>query len=283
MSAKSKIEWTDATWNPVRGCSKVSQGCTHCYAERMFSRNLPGMMPNGYSTAWGDRGYAEVGRWTGRVELIESQLEIPLHWRAPRRIFVDSMSDTFHEALPDEAIDRIFAVMALCPQHTFMILTKRAERMLAYLTENVTEGGRMMHGTPPDWIYLGVSCEDQKTADERIPLLLQTPAAVRFVSLEPMIAPVSFRWAKWAPIKPYPAINNHMDGLRGIHLVIVGGESGPGARPCRVEWIRSVVEQCAAAGVACYVKQMGSFWARKRNADPEQWTKVDSKGGDPSE
>lgn len=289
MSAKSKIEWTEATWNPARGCTRVSEGCRNCWSERMCARNLPGLMPNGYSTAWGDRPYAENTpsgpRWTGRVELIESQLEIPLQWRKPRRIFVNSMSDTFHEALPDEAIDRIFAVMALGPQHTFMVLTKRAARMREYW--------RDLHGTlhrifrtsldmgklPGSLVYgcfegegprplpnalLGVSVEDRPTKF-RIDYLRETPAALRFLSLEPLLEDLG-----------------ELD-LRGISLCIIGGESGPGARHCKPEWIRSALAQCRAAGVNCFVKQMGSWWARQENRDPDRWTQVNGKGSDPND
>jgi protein gp37 len=211
--------------------------------------------------------------WTGRVELIESQLEIPLHWRKPLRIFVNSMSDTFHEKLPDQAIDRIFAVMALCPQHMFIVLTKRPERMRDWVgkannskcAEAIGIGRGVVRSgswiTPIENVWLGVSVEDQKTADERIPLLLQTPAAVRFISLEPMLGPVELQ-RSW--LSPYSAVTGDFlprtrDGQHYLDLVIIGGESGQGARPCEISWIRSVIDQCAVAGVACFVKQLGAF------------------------
>ena len=205
--SKTSIEWTDRTWNPTRGCSRVSPGCVNCYAERLAHRfqgqwikDGPGMkfvqITNGHP------------QWTGKVELIESKLTEPLHWRKPARIFVNSMSDLFHEALPDEAIDRVFAVMALCPQHTFQVLTKRPERMRDYLQPGFQQQRVMDHcykftasvrgfmprlgRYPLPNVWLGVSVENQATADERIPLLLQTPAALRFVSYEPALGPVDF-------------------------------------------------------------------------------------------
>lgn len=296
MSDGTSIEWTHmpgylpATWNPTRGCSRVSEGCRNCYAEIMAARfSKPGQ--------WGE-GFAEMRggdhRWTGRVELVEDKLLMPLKWRLPRCIFVNSTSDLFHERLPDEAIDRVIAVMALCPQHRFLVLTKRPERMRQYMTTEVrgqwsgkayvVEGGegqlrpmtdvrfRMMSvlcdmlsrapsqainrasewqdahypggdGLVRKWplpnVWLGASVEDQPMADERIPHLLATPAAVRFVSYEPALGPVDFQ----------------LGGERAGRLdwVIAGGESGPGARPAHPDWFRSVRDQCAAAGVAFFI------------------------------
>jgi protein gp37 len=275
MSASSSIEWTDATWNPTRGCTRVSEGCRNCYAEMMAARfSDPGQ--------WG-HGFAEMKagdhRWTGKVELIESQLLLPLHWRKPRKIFVNSTSDLFHESLPDEAIDRVFAVMALCPQHTFQVLTKRPERMQAWAQRNAT-GGHIFHvastiGKPLSgiWplpnVWHGTSIEDQATADERIPRLLQAPAAIRFVSYEPALGPVDFRrivsethqidtlrgWVKFD--RPSP------DDFRYLDWIIVGGESGSNARPMHPDWARSVRDQCSAACVAFFFKQWGE-WARHK-------------------
>lgn len=219
MGSKSSIEWCDATWNPVRGCSMAkgseNGGCLNCYAARLNARNLPGMV----SPTTGEP-FARVlqfgPRWTGKVELIESTLTLPLKWCKPKRIFVNSLSDLFHEALPDEAIDRVFAVMALCPQHTFQVLTKRPERMLKYLNisprqcdwnialssarygkqflPDQNEEFRFRVINPFVWplpnVWLGVSVENQSTADMRIPFLLKTPAAIRFVSYEPALGPV---------------------------------------------------------------------------------------------
>jgi protein gp37 len=215
MAYPTPIEWTDATWNPVRGCTRITLGCggpNHeggCYAEKMAARfSDPGQPYHGFAERT-----PHGGRWTGKVALIEDQLMLPLRWKKPRRIFVNSMSDLFHENLPDEAIDKVFAVMALCPQHTFQVLTKRAERMREYLNNcqgNIWDAwARLSRGRPnrvsliegqpivktaPDWplpnVWLGVSCERQQEADERIPYLLRTPAAIRFVSAEPLLGPI---------------------------------------------------------------------------------------------
>jgi protein gp37 len=217
-------------------------------------------------------GFVQIGKngqpgphWTGKVELVENHLEDPLHWRKPQRVFVNSMSDLFHEALPDEAIDRIFAVMALCPQHTFQVLTKRR------MQEVWSRCGPLPN------VWLGVSVEDQATADERIPLLLQTPAPVRFVSYEPALGPVDFTHL---PFKPGAA--RTLDALRcpsRVSWIIVGGESGPGARRFDLEWMRSVVSQCKAAGVSVFCKQIGSnpYWA---GYEMGRAKKQDRKGGD---
>ena len=198
MSATSKIEWTDATWNPVRGCTRVSPGCGGpgdqggCYAERMAARfSKPGQWGHGYAEMVGGKP-----RWTGKVGLAPiDTIEAPLHWMTPRRIFVNSTSDLFHESILDEWIDRMFAIMALCPQHTFQVLTKRPERMRRF--------GSLSAARPLPNVWLGVSAERQQEADERIPLLLETPAAVRFVSTEPLLGPVDYTaincpYGKWA-------------------------------------------------------------------------------------
>ena len=262
MSA-TKIQWTERSWNPVRGCSRVSPGCQHCYAERMAARNLPGMK----SPTTGE-SFAIINgngpHWTGKVELIPNMLDVPLKRRKPTLWFVNSMSDLFHEDLPDADIDRVRHVMVSCPQHTFQILTKRPARMLEYMRFHerwrslsdegyVREGGTLPQpgpSFPTPNIWLGVSVEDQQRADERIPLLLQTPAAIRFLSVEPLLGPVDL---ESFPLKTLDAGENP-----GIDWVIVGGESGPGARPMHIEWPRSIVAQCKAAGVPVFVKQMGT-------------------------
>lgn len=290
MADRSKIEWTEATWNPLRGCTRVSAGCQHCYAERVADRfSGPGQPYEGLVKRVGGEP-----RWTGRVDFVESALDQPLRWKKPRMIFVNSMSDLFHESVPDAWIDRIFAVMALCPQHVFQILTKRPDRMRAYCA-----------ALPPHWatlsidgqwplpnVWLGVSVEDQATADERIPVLLDTPAAVRFVSAEPLLAPV--RLARLGPAWPGGRITNALRGTRWPELdevgaitsrtarldwIIVGGESGPGARRFNAEWAESIVDQCRAAGVPCFVKQLGGHvvWHGRRQI------LRDKKGGDMSE
>ncbi len=258
MSEQTGIEWTDATWNPLRGCSRVSEGCRHCYAEAVAARfSDEGMPYHGLATRT-----PSGPRWTGTVRLIEEHLADPLKWRKPRRVFVNSMSDLFHESVPDGWIDSIFAVMALAPDHTFQILTKRAERMQQYLSDPARHraivaamdmpvwlpAGRRFLRVPENWpmpnVWLGVSVEHQQAADQRIPHLLDTPAAVRFLSAEPLLGGLD--------------IGKHRPGARGLHWVIVGGESGHGARPCETWWIRNILGQCRDADVACFVKQLGA-------------------------
>src|SRR3972149_1543422 len=183
MSDGSKIEWTEATWNPVTGCTKVSQGCKHCYAERDWPRlAAPRAKPNIYT-----------GREFTDVKCHPEKLDIPLRWTKPRRIFVNSMSDLFHEDVPFSFVDDVFTRIAFARQHIYQILTKRPERMLKYF-----ETKRLINSVIGEWpwkhVWLGVSCEDQATADERIPLLLQTPAAVRWISAEPLLGPIEFDW-----------------------------------------------------------------------------------------
>jgi protein gp37 len=247
------IQWTDETWNPVTGCTKVSQGCKNCYAERVFPR------------VYGKRRFTDV-------QMHPDRLDHPLRWGKPRRVFVNSMSDLFHESVPFEFIDEVFAVMAMAPQHVFQILTKRPERMRAWTQRTdwdawITKAmlgrrcgvGRFAIRVDRPYVsnvWLGVSVEDQETADERIPLLLQTPAAVRFVSYEPALGPVDFR-------VPFDGANvralyRAAPGIPRIDWVIVGGESGPKARPFDAAWARSTIAQCKAAGAPCFVKQLGA-------------------------
>jgi protein gp37 len=255
--SRSSIEWTDATWNPVRGCRRVSEGCTRCYAETFAARNLPEMRSPTTGEPFAVRTPAGP-RWTGRVELIPGALDKPLHWRKPRRIFVNSMSDLFHESLPDLAINQVFAAMHRAPRHTYQVLTKRPARMHAWF-----RWARVANASVNVWplpnVWLGVSVEDQATADERIPLLLQTPAAVRFISLEPQLAYVDLSrfLGMWTCKKDH----DHHGAATcpgGLDWVIVGGESGPGARPFEVAWARSAVAQCRAAGVPVFIKQLGA-------------------------
>lgn len=275
MSDKSAIEWTDATWNPVRGCSRVSEGCRNCYAERMAGRfSGPGLWAEGIvnDTPAGPR-------WNGNVYLVPDKLDQPLRWRRPRRVFVNSMSDLFHEGLPDEDIAAVFGIMAVARGHTFQVLTKRPERMRDWMdrastadcVETAHRYGALSHASPlwkgRPWplpnVWLGVSVEDQATADTRIPVLLDTPAAVRFVSAEPLLGPVNMRRGI------YQMNENDKLGtgtsLAGIDWVIVGGESGPGARPMHPDWARRLRDQCEAAGVAFFMKQMGSLAGREHH------------------
>lgn len=265
MSDRSGIEWTDATWNVVIGCAKVSPGCDHCYAIRTAHRmqahpNPKVWKPYAGTEYWGD--------WTGRVNLVHERLDLPLRWRKPRRIFVNAQSDLFHDAVPDEFIAQVFAVMALAPQHTFQILTKRHARMRSllnsddfieafgealYTVEDPT--GREVAEPVGNWplpnVWLGVSAEDQKWFDIRWPALRDTPAAVRMVSLEPPLAPIEL---------PATALGSdpHTD-QPGLDWVIVGGESGSRARPMHPDWARALRDQCNAAGIPFLFKQWGEW------------------------
>ena len=250
---KTRIEWTDEVWNPVTGCTKVSQGCKHCYAERMWDRlSAPGM-------PYAGRAFADVRTHPDR-------LDQPLRWKRPRRVFVNSMSDLFHEAVPDEFLDQVFAAMALAPQHTFPLLTKRPARMCQYLSDDDLEDRLtdLWRGGDPDreaWnlmlplenVWLGVSVEDQDTADERIPLLLQTPAAIRWISAEPLLGPLSLDpWLH--EMRDPDGFLRHAGGA--LDWVVVGGESGPHARPMHPDWARSLRDACVEAGVPFFMKQL---------------------------
>jgi protein gp37 len=281
---ETSIEWTDATWNPIRGCSRVSPGCENCYAERTAARF------GGKGLAY--EGLATIGkngpRWTGKVKLVREHLADPLRWRRGRRIFVNSMSDLFHESLSFETVAAIFGVMAAAPHHTFQVLTKRPERMAAWFAWHaeevrrrdlryerwrVCEDAALEHiedlpaiGCLQPWplpnVWLGTTVEDQARADERIPHLLRTPAAVRFLSCEPLLEAISFRprcdtlHEKLDALESGDASRPAM--LDGIDWVIVGAESGPGARLFDLAWARSIVEQCKTAGVPVFVKQLGA-------------------------
>ena len=293
MSANSPIEWTDATWNPIGGCTRVSEGCRNCYAEVMAARfSGPGQWGEGLARiVRGADGKAIDHRWSGQMRLNERALDLPLRWKKPRRIFVNSTSDLFHENLPDEWIDKVFAVMALAPRHTFQVLTKRPERAREYLQHME----RCFHASPEafqlawgeagldiagygasdfimdrSWplpnVWLGTSIEDQAAANARVPHLLETPAAVRFVSAEPLLGRVIL-----PGLIPMASPGNcisidgdwwHTPGScpncrPSLDWVIVGGESGHGARPMHPDWARSLRDQCAAADVAFFMKQMG--------------------------
>lgn len=253
---RTKIEWATDVWNPIRGCSRVSAGCQRCYAERMASRfNGPGQPYE---------GLAENGRWTGVVRLVPEALGQPLRWRKPRRIFVNSMSDLFHESLDFDAILTVFGIMINAPQHVFQVLTKRPRRMREFLRWRDDLWTRE-YGKPfsfPPHVWLGVSVENQATADERIPELLQTPAAVRFISYEPALGPLNVaRWLPWRPPAMEPDEDPRVVGYPPppaplIHWLIAGGESGPGARPCELDWFRSVRDACRMWSVPLFVKQL---------------------------
>lgn len=236
MAQSSTIEWTDTTWNPVVGCRKVSAGCKFCYAERMSARlasmAMSAEQSSGGQNAGRKANYKKVvgknRRWTGGIEIVEAALGDPAKWRSPRTVFVNSMSDLFHEDVPVEFIQRVFRVMNKNPQHVFQVLTKRPERTAA-LDSKLSWSEN---------IWMGTSIEDERVAG-RLEELRRVSARVRFLSLEPLLGPLeNLR-------------------LRGIHWVIVGGESGPKARPMKPEWVESLKDQCLEADVPFFFKQWG--------------------------
>jgi len=295
MSQNSHIEWTDASWNPVAGCTAVSPGCANCYAASMTRRlQANPKLAIAYAGLTNDRHF------TGKIALLQNKLDLPLKWKKPRRIFVNSMSDLFHPDVPFEFIDKVFAVMnatiyriplqlPFMYWHTYQILTKRPERAAEYLASREPgifnpgahplfaagrgEGGPLRgHGSdimnagaiiawPLANVWIGTSVENQAAADERIPHLLRCPAAVRFLSCEPLLGPVDLR-QKW--VKDFDGTNYEgvfddrgMEIESGIQWLIAGGESGPHCRPCNFDWIRSLRDQCQAAGVPIFIKQLG--------------------------
>ncbi len=298
----TNIEWTDKTWNPIVGCSVVSPGCTNCYAMKMAAR-LERMNP----ALAHYQGLTKIVNgnavWTGRMALAPDHvLTAPLRHRKPAMYFVNSMSDLFHESVPDAWIDRVFAVMALCPQHTFQVLTKRSVRMCDYCSypgvarrihelacdlvgeldlidvvlvapsvdPNLAPPGRrvFLGAWPLSNVWLGVSCERQQEADARIPDLLATPAAVRFVSAEPLLGPVDF-----TPFLPRAAAGSTEESRRAqLSWVIVGGESGPGARPMHPDWARAIRDQCVSAEVRFFFKQWGNWLVGERQEPSDDLT-----------
>lgn len=248
---KNGISWTDQTWNPIVGCTKVSAGCLNCWAERMARLHYHADFPNG---------------WDGHVKLFPERLEQPLHWRKPRKIAVGLMGDW--TLAPIDFIEKLFRVMISASRHTFQLLTKRADKQehLVVCAMNRIFGS---HWRMPDNIWLGVSVEGQATADERITLLLRTPAAVRFVSAEPLLGEISLEDYDKDLGFPYMgrdylrvSVNPLTEEIEKprIDWVIVGGESGPGARPMHPDWVRSLQDQCQAASVPFHFKQWGE-WA----------------------
>ena len=230
MSTNSSIEWTDVTWNPVTGCSKISPGCQHCYAERM-ARRLQAMGLEKYRNGF-------------KVAVHESVLKEPLAWRTPRFVFVNSMSDLFHESVSDEFIKSVFGIMNRATQHTFQVLTKRPDRVRSF--------NRRLVWTPNIW--LGVSIESREWT-ARLDPLRKSPARVKFLSLEPLLGPL-------------PGLD-----LSGMDWVIVGGESGPGARPMKANWVREIRDNCQANGVAFFFKQWGGVFKKRagRLLDGRTW------------
>jgi len=293
MADKTKIEWTEATWNAVTGCTEVSPGCDHCYAATIANRfaGQPSF-PNGFG-----------------VTLRPERLAQPLSWKKPRRIFVNSMSDLFHQDIPDEYIARVFGTMALTPRHTYQVLTKRHARMRSLLNSDAfhlmvlaetarqqdekhpmpswNPGARRLNAWPLPNVWLGVSTENQKWADIRIPALLETPAAVRFISAEPLLGPIrlSAAWidmpADARPVTPWDLLGIGLPNR--LDWVIVGGESGHGARPVHPDWVRSLRDQSVAANVPFFHKQWGEWGPAPfivRICDPKVgWTGTEGEHG----
>jgi protein gp37 len=252
----TKIEYATDAWNPVTGCTMVSEGCRNCWAARLAATRLKHYPRyRGLATYPDLRG--AVPQWTGEVRLHPELLNQPLHWRKPKRVFVCSQADLFHVGVDYGFITGVMAAIARCPQHTFLLLTKRSDRMYKYFTNCGFEN----HTLPNFW--LGVSVEDQKTADKRIPLLLHTPAAVRWVSYEPALGPVNLQ--NYLPHALYMS-GETPSGSEGLDWVIGGGESGPNAQPSHPDWFRTVRDQCQAAGVPFFFKQWGE-WGSDRPAD----------------
>jgi protein gp37 len=320
------IEWTDETWNPVVGCTQISKGCGHCYAKQIHDNRHKAALA-------GKAVHPQYLKPFEHVQLMPERLTRPLHWRKPRRTFVNSVSDLFHEDVPDEFLDKVFAIMQASPRHTFQVLTKRPARMQDYVAgaelrveamgEALAEEMDWCHANedaawPLPNVWLGVSVENQEAADDRISLLQQTPAAIRFLSCEPLLGPVDLTevafGTEWSNGEERPArvscleasapvvADGHLE-LAGIDWVIVGGESGAKARPCDVEWITLIVADCDLNGVPCFVKQLGAVpieseqtWrarefarvlsVKNRKRVPEGfvgWAMGDKKGGDPLE
>ncbi|WP_428419242.1 DUF5131 family protein [Methylibium sp.] len=288
MADHTHIEWTDATWNPVTGCREVSPGCKNCYAKRDWQRlSAPRAVPNAYT-----------GREFHDVQFHPERLHQPSQWKKPRRIFVNSMSDLFHEDVADQQIEAVFAEMQANERHTFQALTKRIVRAKAWLDRvkpSPVDGILTLDGAPPrhhggvavafmaaSWplrnVWLGITVVNQAEADRDIPVLLATPARVRFLSVEPMLGPVDLQRAclgacrngatcyadegrRWIVDSTEGGLHVECicSRLNGLHWVIAGGESGPHARPSHPDWFRSLRDQCAAAGVPFLFKQWGEW------------------------
>lgn len=298
MAEHSTIEWTDATWNPITGCSVISPGCKRCYAMKLAGSRLQSHPSRAGLTVKTKEGAV----WTGEVRFNEGWLSDPVGWRKPRRVFVCAHGDLFHENVPDAWIDRVVAIMVVAPQHTYQVLTKRSARMREYwqgwaeLTSEEREARLFDTGVfewlngqvlawPPENIWLGVSAEDQARFDERWADLAATPAAVRFLSLEPLLGEIDITEALWnfqpcdsCPC-PDPALSRagyeeccrEPDQVTLLHWVIVGGESGP--RPMHPDWVRKIRNACDAADVDFFFKQWGTHaWAERVEGDPSTLT-----------
>ena len=289
MSEKSKIEWTDATWNPLAGCTKCSPGCENCYAERM-SHRLESMQHQKdrkkYKHLWKYNEVITCGAWNNSIYLDIPSLDKPLHWHKPRRIFVCSMSDLFHPKVPFDFIDKVMFTIykSYSMGHTFQILTKRVRRMMKYFSGNVdgriiglfrrtdnryTSEHRLTNSVNLlPRVRLGVSISNQAEADEKIPIIIQIPAAFRWLSIEPLLSKINL--TAWLDVQEqeFTAKRNSKEIRSGsksnikntsrqkLDLVVVGCESGPKRRPCKIEWVESIVAQCKAAYVPVFVKQI---------------------------
>jgi protein gp37 len=308
MSDGTSIEWADATWQPVVGCTRCAPGCEHCYAIGTVHRFRKA---DGLTKLRGREASRPGLDWSGKVLLQSERLGDPLRWKRARRVFVCSQADLFHPAVPFEYIAAVFGVMAACPQHTFLVLTKRPERAQEFFawasqqhpmpgpqhtalqrecfrcaTNWLGDEGEPNTRWPLPNVHLGASVSDQATADANVPALLACPAALHWLSAEPLLGPVDLVATSMRSAMRIDAPQ--------IRWVVVGGESGPGARPFHLEWARSLIEQCQAAGVAVFVKQLGarphsSSMDDKRHCgdtmlpSPFRMILVDRKGGDSHE
>jgi len=276
----SKIEWTDKTWNPVIGCSKISEGCENCYAEKMAFRltnmlkNTKNHISNEINTSCiAYSSIIENGKWNGKTALRKDKLQEPSKWKKPCKIFVCDMGDLFHESVPFQWIDKIFTVCACNPHHIFQLLTKRPERALKYFNwkepDWANEGMREDDGVkipfkdwkwPLDNVWIGVTVENQEQSEIRIPLLSKIPVRIKYISCEPLLGPIDLSEIIYEGQKIYP--------LKFINWVIAGGESGPGSRPMHPDWVRSLQDQCEATNIPFFFKQWGEYRPFEKMSKP---------------
>jgi len=313
---KSAIEWTGHTWNPIIGCSVVSPGCTNCYAmkqaERINRMNLASNRASSYAGLVDIRKSGAV--WTGEVKRVVNRLDQPLRRKKPTTYFVNSMGDLFHEDVPDHWIDQVFSVMVRCPRHKFQVLTKRAERMREYasasdlamrlsdaIDDEWRDGrrGEPIVGLPLDNVWLGVSVEDQRRAETRIPALLRTPAAMRWISAEPLLGFVDLTYILAdvshlgetrvdalkgsATIGAVNGVGGIASGISNLDWIVCGGESGDGFRPLDLDHARELRDQCAAAGVPFFFKQVGGATSKSGGAllDGQEFQEMPTRTGAP--
>ena len=262
MADNSKIQWCNATWNPIIGCAKISAGCQNCYAEKM-ARRLSTMPV----TEWSYRNVIDIhGKWNNATFLNDNTLEKPFTWKTRKLVFVCSMGDLFHESVPFAWVDEVIRVIRWTKRHTYLFLTKRPERMRDYFSTYVPEKYLMDNGDTLENLWLGVTCENQRMADQRIPILLQIPAKGRFVSVEPMLG--------WVNLSGWLGSINclyrnclYPTTLNKIDWVIAGAESGPGRRPCKIEWIEQLITDCENLNIPIFIKQI--FAGKKKISMPE--------------